>query len=216
MAKLAQTPGPLSALNTGDRTLLPSVFSVADIPKPQLLFPDPVDNSRDRPYEPDLSFKPHAMVPVDFKVPMEYEPTEIEKVDRSAGEARRARESHLRQSPYFYEVHHFTYPDRMFISTPPVVARPMEEQEVEYVDTPEKLNAMVEVLKQAKEIAVDLEHHDTRSYRGFTCLIQISTRERDWIVDPLPLRGDLRQGKLGGVLADPSIIKVSATKPQSS
>lgn len=77
------------------------------------------------------------------------------------------------------------------------------------MDTAEKLEAMVEKLKEAKEIAVDLEHHSMRSYYGFTCLMQISTREEDWVVDTLSLRAELREHKLGGVLMDPAIIKVS-------
>ena len=33
---------------------------------------------------------------------------------------------------------------------------------------------LVEVLSKEKSIAIDLEHHDYRSYQGFTCLIQVS------------------------------------------
>ena len=35
---------------------------------------------------------------------------------------------------------------------------------------------------------VDLEHHTFRSFQGFTCLIQISTRTEDFIIDTLDLR----------------------------
>ena len=96
----------------------------------------------------------------------------------------------------------------MFDASPPSSSRPMEESECEFVDTPEKLEEVVGFLKEAKEIAVDLEHHDLRSYYGFTCLMQISTRERDWVIDTLALRKELREGKLGGVMVDPAILKV--------
>lgn len=67
---------------------------------------------------------------------------------------------------------------------------------------------MLTELKAAKEIAVDLEHHDTRSYVGIVCLMQISTREKDWIVDTLkPWREELQV--LNEVFADPQILKVS-------
>ena len=46
-----------------------------------------------------------------------------------------------------------------------------------------------------------------RSYYGFVCLMQISTREEDWIVDTLALREELEE--LNEVFTDPSIIKVS-------
>jgi exosome complex exonuclease RRP6 len=66
---------------------------------------------------------------------------------------------------------------------------------------------MLEELKTAKEIAVDLEHHDARSYVGLVSLMQISTRKKDWIVDTLkPWRQELQV--LNEVFADPNIIKV--------
>lgn len=66
---------------------------------------------------------------------------------------------------------------------------------------------MLAELRQAKEIAVDLEHHDMHSYVGLVCLMQISTREKDWIVDTLrPWREELQI--LNQVFADPNILKV--------
>lgn len=66
---------------------------------------------------------------------------------------------------------------------------------------------MLEELKNAAEIAVDLEHHDTRSYVGLVSLMQISTRHKDWIVDTLkPWRQSLQV--LNEVFANPKIIKV--------
>lgn len=66
---------------------------------------------------------------------------------------------------------------------------------------------MLAELRTAKEIAIDLEHHDTRSYIGLVSLMQISTREKDWIVDTLkPWRQDLQV--LNEVFTDPKIIKV--------
>lgn len=67
---------------------------------------------------------------------------------------------------------------------------------------------MLRDLKIAREIAVDLEHHDVHSYVGLVSLMQISTREKDWIVDTLvPWREDLQV--LNEVFTDPRIIKVS-------
>lgn len=66
---------------------------------------------------------------------------------------------------------------------------------------------MLEELKKAKEIAIDLEHNDMRSYIGMVCLMQVSTREKDWIIDTLkPWRENLQI--LNEVFADPSILKV--------
>jgi exosome complex exonuclease RRP6 len=65
---------------------------------------------------------------------------------------------------------------------------------------------MLNELKNATEIAVDLEHHDYRSYHGFICLMQISTRQQDWIVDTLELREELVA--LNQVFTNPNIVKV--------
>lgn len=66
---------------------------------------------------------------------------------------------------------------------------------------------MVSELRAAKEIAVDLEHHDTHSYIGLVSLMQISTRDKDWVVDTLkPWRDELQV--LNEVFADPKILKV--------
>ena len=66
---------------------------------------------------------------------------------------------------------------------------------------------MLSELKNAKEIAIDLEHHDKHSYIGLVSLMQISTREKDWIVDTLrPWREELQI--LNHVFADPKILKV--------
>lgn len=99
------------------------------------------------------------------------------------------------------------YPERMFQHQEPQKYLPFEETEAVFVDSSELLLEMLQELKGATEIAVDLEHHDQRSYIGIVCLMQISTREKDWIVDTLKLRAELQI--LNEVFADPSIIKVN-------
>ena len=73
----------------------------------------------------------------------------------------------------------------------------------------EHVKLMLEELRNAREIAVDLEHHDAHSYIGLTSLMQISTRDKDWIVDTLqPWREELQI--LNEVFANPKILKVSS------
>lgn len=57
-----------------------------------------------------------------------------------------------------------------------------------FVDEEAKLVQMVDILKNSREIAIDLEHHNHRTFQGFTCLMQISNRTHDFIVDTLKLR----------------------------
>ena len=63
------------------------------------------------------------------------------------------------------------------------------------------------MLADTKEIAVDLEHHSTRTYLGITCLMQISTRQEDYIIDTLALR-EVLGDYLRGIFDNPTIVKV--------
>ena len=68
------------------------------------------------------------------------------------------------------------------------------------------LELLIKKLRCAKEFSVDLEHHDYRSFQGFTCLIQISTRNEDFLIDTIKLRHELY--RLNEAFTNPSIIKV--------
>ena len=70
-----------------------------------------------------------------------------------------------------------------------------------YVDTEPGLRALAAKLKRERIFAVDLENHSLHSYQGFLCLMQISTRTEDFIVDCLALRREIGPA-LGGIFAD--------------
>ena len=109
--------------------------------------------------------------------------------------------------PYQAEIEALRYPEFVYHNDMPVPFLPFESTTATFVDTPEAVAAMLQELKSAKEIAIDLEHHDTHSYLGLTSLMQISTRSQDWVIDTLkPWREDLQA--LNEVFADPSILKV--------
>lgn len=57
-----------------------------------------------------------------------------------------------------------------------------------------------------KEIAVDLEHHSYRSFLGFTCLMQISTRTHDFLIDTIKLRSEMH--RLNEIFTDWTLLKV--------
>jgi ribonuclease D len=84
---------------------------------------------------------------------------------------------------------------------------PLESTRFIYVDTFDSLMQMInEIESYAKEISVDLEHHSLESYLGLTCLMQISTRFTDYIVDTIKLRSSLQE--LNRVFCNPKIVKV--------
>ena len=94
----------------------------------------------------------------------------------------------------------------MFRSTDPVSPSSFEDTPFVWVDTPALFNTMLETLRNAKEVAVDLEYHSYRTFAGFVCLMQISTREGDWVIDTLAVRDILEE--LNEVFTNPDIVKV--------
>jgi exosome complex exonuclease RRP6 len=110
-------------------------------------------------------------------------------------------------NPYEKEIRKAKYDKSAYVVAPPTEFGPAETTQAVWVDTPEAVAEMVSELKQAKEVAVDLEHHDVHSYHGLVSLMQISTRNKDWVVDTLkPWREDLQ--RLNEVFTDPKILKV--------
>ncbi|GAA5904282.1 exosome nuclease subunit RRP6 [Sporobolomyces salmoneus] len=90
-----------------------------------------------------------------------------------------------------------------------------EKTPFEWVGDKGTLERMVEEIRKIgeeeeglKELAVDLEHHDFRSWSGFTCLIQLSTRKKDYVIDAInpEVRDSLEV--LNEFFTDPTWIKV--------
>lgn len=100
----------------------------------------------------------------------------------------------------------------MFKNAPPIPHKSFEETPFCYISTPDQLSVMVNALLEPSvtEIAVDLEYHNYRSYRGFLCLMQISTRDTDWVIDLLDpeLRQAMIEGALAEVFTNPKVVKV--------
>ncbi|KAH7666298.1 Ribonuclease D protein [Dioscorea alata] len=89
----------------------------------------------------------------------------------------------------------------------PVRPLPLEDTPFKLVDEVNGLKELCSKLQDANEFAVDLEHNHYRSFQGLTCLMQISTREEDFIIDTLKLR--IHVGPyLREVFKDPSKRKV--------
>ncbi|PFH53303.1 hypothetical protein AMATHDRAFT_137825 [Amanita thiersii Skay4041] len=168
----------------------PALQHAAHISKPQQQFKRKPDNS-DGPWYPSLFHKYNAKVPLgyDYRDPQE-----------------QGDEAPIQNHPYRYEIVHFTPPQHMFVSQTSVSPLPLSATPYTWVSTLDAFQAMLSKLRQVQEIAVDLEHHNYRTYSGFVCLMQLSTRQEDWIVDTLALREELVE--LNEVFTDPEIVKV--------
>lgn len=75
-----------------------------------------------------------------------------------------------------------------------------------FVDSLPLLQEMITKLEREKEIAVDIENHSYRSFQGFICLLQFSTRQEDFVVDAIELRRYIPL--LSKVLENRNILKV--------
>jgi ribonuclease D len=74
-----------------------------------------------------------------------------------------------------------------------------------YITTDRDLRQLVDTLKHESLIAVDTESNSLYAYKERVCLVQISSRKADYIVDPLAVKD---MSPLGELLADPKIEKV--------
>ena len=204
-------------------TQFPSVYDHgrSQIAKPQLLFERRPDNRDTSPFKPLLQSKPHAIVPLSESLDDQHVDSNESQscVHNSAPEENGPifKFSLLTfgifsclyryRHPYEVEITRSQYPSSVYASSTPQMYLPFESTTATFVDTMEGVESMLAELKAAKEIAVDLEHNDMRSYHGLVCLMQISTRDKDWIVDTLkPWREKLQI--LNEVFADSSILKV--------
>lgn len=110
------------------------------------------------------------------------------------------------QHPYENEILNFKIPENQLSFKEPIPFKPLSETPLIIVDTESELKKLVEKLNGATEIGVDVEHHSHRSFLGLTCLIQISTHDEDYIIDPFPIWGSM--WRLNEPFTNPKILKV--------
>jgi ribonuclease D len=75
----------------------------------------------------------------------------------------------------------------------------------DYIDHDKAFQKLMTRLQSEKLLAIDTESNSLYAYRERVCLIQLSTRKKDYILDPLRI-ADL--SPLGDVLENPAIEKV--------
>ncbi|OVA16442.1 HRDC domain [Macleaya cordata] len=97
--------------------------------------------------------------------------------------------------------------DRNIGDVEPVKPLPTESTSFKLIEEVKQLKELANSLRNVNEFAVDLEHNQYRSFQGLTCLMQISTRTEDFVVDTLKLRVHVGP-YLREVFKDPSKKKV--------
>ncbi|KAK7811116.1 hypothetical protein U0070_016056 [Myodes glareolus] len=186
-----------------------------NILRPQLRFREKIDNSN-TPFLPKIFVKPNARKPLPQALSKERRerpqdrPEDLDVPPALADFIHQQRTQQVEQDmfahPYQYELDHFTPPESVLQKPRPQLFRPVEETPCHFVSSLDQLVELNEKLLGCQEFAVDLEHHSYRSFLGLTCLMQISTRTEDFIIDTLELRSDMYI--LNESLTDPAIVKV--------
>jgi ribonuclease D len=181
----------------------------SNVIRPQEMWKDDIDNSSN-PFVPRIRFKPNAMVPLDDSIVRGTLEEDLiddlamrEHVTGTMGVKLKPKQF---PHPYEYELTHLGYEGWMMDSRPEIPYGSLEETPITFVDTEEGLQKLSSILDSSSEIAIDLEAHQYRSFQGFTCLMQISTRHEDFIVDTLALRRHLFI--LNKSFTNPKIVKV--------
>uniref|UniRef100_A0A8C1KYI1 Exosome complex component 10 n=1 Tax=Cyprinus carpio TaxID=7962 RepID=A0A8C1KYI1_CYPCA len=160
-----------------------------NIQRPQLKFKDKVDNSN-TPFVSKIFIKPNAVKPL----PSYFADKHIRKERPEDLDVPAALADFIHQQRTQEHVFSSLSLRHIFFST------------CQFINTLDDLVALNEKLAKVSEFAVDLEHHSYRSFLGITCLMQISTREEDFIIDTLELRSEMYI--LNETFTDPAIVKV--------
>lgn len=183
-----------------------------NVRRPQTIYRMKVDNSYSTPFIPLLTRKPNSMKPLEESmVPIPYENVSTNVTDtKSEFGTKIVGLTHVYPHPYQTEIESFEVPldfleiDSNHVNDPVPTCTNLQLPQL--IQTRDQLNQLVEILKQEKEIAVDLEHHSFRTYQGFTCLMQLSTDSQDYVIDVFPLWNEMEI--LNEIFTSPKILKV--------
>ncbi|XP_063721223.1 exosome complex component 10-like [Symsagittifera roscoffensis] len=183
------------------------------LPKPQNDFQEKPDNST-LPFTPNLMVKPNCVKSLSRSYSLFVNGEYKDTVDVTRNQPILQR-SYSFSKQFLEEItgHHYEAELSSFIPSehllePVICIRPSEVTlaNLHFIDTLTGLNSLIEKLITQKEIAVDCEAHSHRSFLGFVCLLQISTRTNDYLVDTIALRDHIQ--KLNVIFTNPKILKV--------
>lgn len=198
---------------------LPSNILNAHIqPPPQSNFTTKPDNSSNKRWSRTLKLgKPNSIIPLGSKPPDNHGKTDYQFNSPKWGMY--STEGDPRENPYHFEIYKSIPPNFVFERPEPISPLEMDpndpmtstkDQPFKWVDSKKGLEELLDHLKEdrVKEIAIDLEHHNYRSFQGITCLMQLSTRWGDWILDTLSDQVRENAEMLNLVMTDVKKVKI--------
>ena len=185
------------------------------INKPQIHFKRKIDNYTA--FKPVLKSKPNALIPLDndliYNDQLDQHANQLSASPKLSAELNQhldklgiQKDGTDTYHPYQYEINNIKYLDEHLLMNKEELYWDISTKDVIWITNIDELDELSSILCQQKEIAIDLEHHSYHSYQGITCLMQISTRTNDYIIDTLKLRESL--SILNTSFTDPKIVKV--------
>lgn len=162
------------------------LLTAKNIQRPQLKFDDKIDNSP-KPWQPRIKDKPNSLKPLALFVEED-------------------EDGEFFNHPYEFELDRFEPRDHQLEARDAARYKPLEDTPLIVIEKSEDIKILLDDLRKYTEIAVDLEHHSYRSFQGITCLMQISTKDTDYLIDTLTLRSELQE--LNEIFTKPTILKV--------
>uniref|UniRef100_A0A336LL95 Exosome complex component 10 homolog n=1 Tax=Culicoides sonorensis TaxID=179676 RepID=A0A336LL95_CULSO len=164
------------------------LLTARNIQRPQASFKTPVDNSTNA-WCPRIKYKPNSIKPLAILA-------EYDENNRIISYTH----------PYELELERFEPSEEMLKEKPVQDPVPIETCDLDYIDDVAGVKKALLEFQNETELAIDLEHHSYRTFQGITCLMQISTRKKDYIFDTILLRDELHI--LNEVFTKPDIVKV--------
>jgi len=172
--------------------------------RPQLSFEDwPIDNSA-VPFIPKIFFKPNAKIPLELTPLASAVPASLRSHVQSLGLDPEHPSGFLH--PYAHEISTLEYNAECFQARKEQIYDTLDNTPITWIDSHAQLLELSEKLNTVTEIAIDLEAHSQRSFQGFCCLCQISTRTNDYLIDTLTCRSSMHLLNLP--FTNPHITKV--------
>ena len=210
-----------TARNRSKKSLRAMMDGIVEMEKPQKVYDMHIpDNRRRMPFIPKVNpKKPHGKTPLDLSLK-----NGSGWETRFAGIKTAAKipddmvlpKQHVAH-PYQNEIETIRYTTEQLkspLNSLPTLPMPKGPSPLPFtwIGTPKALDDLARQLRSTKEIAMDLEAHNFRSFAGFLCLMQISIRDKNgsivsFLIDTLALHGHLNAA-LADPLADPSIVKI--------
>ncbi|WFD34135.1 exosome nuclease subunit [Malassezia cuniculi] len=177
-----------TALGLPRAARLPPHLENASIDPPQRHFTTKPDNRSGVPWSRPLRLgKPNAIVPLGWKDPSWDTSGLVTGVYGTEGNPR--------LNPYHVEIQRTKMPESALNVNKGEQPVPLTMENAlgtagvpfKWVKTAAEIDALLAHLREDRvtEIAIDLEHNSKRSYLGIVCLMQLSTRWGDWIIDTL-------------------------------